>query len=260
MTKTIVVPLDGSTFAERALPVAAGMAEHLGGHVLVTTTAWDGDYREPERYLQDLAGAYPGLETLLVRLDHAAEAIEYAAHEGSDRTVCMTTHGRSGLRWAMLGSVAEDVVRGLHEPVVLVGRHCATTPAKGKDLLVCFDEGPASNGLIKLACTWARQLDLRIDLVFVAHPLDIETAERPEHLFDDAVHLVESEGLVADATLLSATYRAGAIADHAAARNAAMVAVATRGRTGIARVGLGSVAIGAVGAAPCPVLVTHGCH
>jgi nucleotide-binding universal stress UspA family protein len=233
------------------------MAEHMDGRVLVTTTAWDGNYREPERYLQDLAGAYPGLETLLVRLDRPAEAIEYAAHESVDRTVCMTSHGRGGLRWAMLGSVTEDVVRHLDEPVVVVGRHCVTAPTRGKDLVVCFDEGPASSALVDLACTWAKYLDLRIDLVFVAHPLDVETVERPEHVFEDAIHTIESEGLVADATLLSGTYRAGMIADHASIRNAAMVAVATHCRTGFARVGLGSVAMGVVSAAPCPVLVTH---
>jgi nucleotide-binding universal stress UspA family protein len=260
MTKTFVVPLDGSTFAERALPVAAGLAEQMDGQVLVTTTGWDGKFGDPERYLRDLAGAYPGLETLLVRLDGAAEAIEYAAHAGTDRTVCMTSHGRGGLRWAMLGSVAEDVIRRMNDPVVVVGQHCATARARGKDLVVCFDEGPASSVLVDLACTWAKYLDLRVDLAFVAHPLDIETAERPEPLFEDAIRAVESEGLVADATVLSASYRAGAIADHAVARNAAMVAVATHGRTGVARVGLGSVAMGVVGAAPCPVLVGHARH
>jgi nucleotide-binding universal stress UspA family protein len=114
--------------------------------------------------------------------------------------------------------------------------------------------------LVDLACTWAKALDLRVDLAFVAHPLDIETAEHSEHLFEDAFHAVESEGLVVDATVLSSTARAAAIADHAAARNAAMIAIATHARTGIARVGLGSVAMGVVSAAPCPVLISHARH
>jgi nucleotide-binding universal stress UspA family protein len=258
MTKTFVVPLDGSTFAERALPVAAGMAEHMDGRLLAATTDWEAGSRDAERYLRDLAGAYPGLETLLVRLDDPADAIEFAAHDGVDRTVCMTSHGRGGMRWAVLGSVAEDVIRRMQEPVVVVGKHCAYAPAPGKDLVVCFDEGPPSGALIEAACTWAQHLDLRVELVFVAHPLDIETAEHPESVFNGALHQIEAHGLVGDATLLSSSYVAGTIADHATARNAAMIAVATRGRTGVARIGLGSVAMGLVGAAPCPVLVTRG--
>ena len=39
----------------------------------------------------------------------------------SDSVVCMATHGRTGLRAVVLGSVADEVVRDLGDPVVLVG-------------------------------------------------------------------------------------------------------------------------------------------
>ena len=49
----------------------------------------------------------------------AAMILRYADEEGVDMIV-MATHGRAGLRHAVLGSVAEKVVRLSHVPVLAV--------------------------------------------------------------------------------------------------------------------------------------------
>src|SRR6188474_2412668 len=108
---TFVVPLDGSKFAERALPVANALATRLGGDVVAVTTPWERDPAAADRYLAEVAARTNLSDSVLVRDREAAGAIEYAAHDGPDRTVCMTSHGRGGLRWAMLGSVAEEVLQ-----------------------------------------------------------------------------------------------------------------------------------------------------
>ena len=57
MPKTIVVPLDGSTFAERALRPAAELARRSGAHVVVMTARLGGVVVEPKRYLDETARA-----------------------------------------------------------------------------------------------------------------------------------------------------------------------------------------------------------
>src|SRR5690349_17097007 len=108
--KTFVVPVDGSEFAERALPVATELATRVRGRVLAVTSDGEEAPGFSEAYLAELSKRTKNIETMLVRDHDAPGAIEFAAHDGPERTVVMTSHGRGGLRWAMLGSVAEDVV------------------------------------------------------------------------------------------------------------------------------------------------------
>ena len=54
--------------------------------------------------------------------------------------VCMTSHGRGRLRWAFLGSVAEQIISESHDPVVLLGRQCGTEWPDGlKHMLIGID-------------------------------------------------------------------------------------------------------------------------
>jgi nucleotide-binding universal stress UspA family protein len=261
MTKTLVVPLDGSRYAERALPVATALATRLDATV-VAMTARPHDAGEgqdlPHRYLDNLVERYGGeVRTRTVDCPVAALGIEQVVAEVEGGTVCMTTHGRGGLRWAAFGSVAEDVLRRVPPPVLLVGRH-ASPPATGaNELLVCWDGAPESYALLAVACTWARALDLTVNVAYVAHPLDFHAEATGTDVFDDAVGKVQAEGLRAVRTLLTAAYIPGALADLAAQRPTALLAVATHARTGLARVGAGSVAMGVVSSAPLPVLVAR---
>jgi nucleotide-binding universal stress UspA family protein len=258
--KTFVVPLDGSEFAERALPVATGLARRVGGDVIAMTSSWDERLDAPQEYLHAIAARTTGVETLLVRDREAADAIEFAAHDSPDRTVCMTSHGRGGLRWAVLGSVAEEVLERVPEPTLLVGRHCDPQRVDARDMVVCWDGSDAANALLAPACAWAKTLDLGVHLVFVAHSLDVETIEHPEELFANAVGKIEAESLPVDAHVLRGTYAAGMISDFANARRIALIATASHARSGLARFVIGSTTMGIVGSAPCPVLVTHPSH
>lgn len=252
---TFVVPLDGSEFAEHALPVASGLARRVDGKVLAVTSAWDGRLVEPEKYLRTLATWTTGVETLLVRDRDAVGAVDFVARDGSDRTVCMTSHGRGGLRWAMLGSVAEAVVRRLEAPTLLVGRHCDARRVDGTELVVCWNGSAAANALLAPAATWAKALALDVQVVYVAHPLDVESIEHPDEVLATAVDKLAAEGLNVGAHVLRGNYPAGVLADYASGRPVALVAAASSERTGVARVVLGSTTMGLVGSAPCPVLV-----
>jgi nucleotide-binding universal stress UspA family protein len=187
-----------------------------------------------------------------------AEAIALVAHEDDDRTVCMTSHGRGGLRWAMLGSVAEDVVRRSDRPMLLVGRHCATdVDVRRGPVLLCVDGSAASEYVAPAAAAWADRLGLGLDVAIVVHPLDVPDAEHPDELLDPITERLAAHGIACAPAMLRASYAAGELADHADSIGASMIAMTTRARRGAGRVTLGSVTMGVLGSARCPVLVAH---
>ena len=121
---SLVVPLDGSAFAERAIPIARALANALHGSLLFVSSSVQGP-DDPSAYLHGVAAALPEVAIEAVVSDRpAAEAIEMLTSGAEERTLCMTSHGRGRLRWAVLGSVAETVVASSTRPVVLVGPHC----------------------------------------------------------------------------------------------------------------------------------------
>jgi nucleotide-binding universal stress UspA family protein len=126
MYRRIVVPLDGSELAEVALPYAEGFAGKLGAEVVlihVYESADEKHRRIHELYLQKIAeDTKRGVKKYLkkgqgevkvrsaVMAGHSAEQIvDYADKEDAD-LIIIATHGRSGIRRWVLGSVAAKVV------------------------------------------------------------------------------------------------------------------------------------------------------
>jgi nucleotide-binding universal stress UspA family protein len=143
MMKRILVPLDGSALAERALAVAAKLARASGGDlILVRALAATIEYgspfvpqmvplaiveheREAQGYLTRLTDL-PMLSGLPVKTcilaDVPALAILNAAAEYRADIIVMTSHGRTGITRWVFGSVAEHVVRHAHLPVLVLRR------------------------------------------------------------------------------------------------------------------------------------------
>jgi nucleotide-binding universal stress UspA family protein len=160
MYEHILVALDGSANAERVLPHVQALASKFGSRVTLlraTTPAIDlippgavgmpaGDLtaygrvppelaydqveltidaeaREAAAYLTGLADRMrdAGVEAEVdYPNDRASEAILARASTAGADLIAMTTHGRSGLARALLGSVADEVVRRSRCPVLLV--------------------------------------------------------------------------------------------------------------------------------------------
>lgn len=144
----IVVPLDGSELAEESIPIAERLAA-LGDarvtllRVVVPQPAMgppsvvlqfnvdqlEHFQREAKRYVDEVAdrfrGALPSIESVAVLAESPPRAIlEWCDEHGVD-LIAMSTHGRSGFRRFMLGSVADKIVRGAQIPVLL------TRPGEG---------------------------------------------------------------------------------------------------------------------------------
>jgi len=131
-THHILVPIDFSTYAEQALDYAIRLARTLNTrltllHVIqpVPMAGVDMGVALPETYLQELEEAVQrSMEDALARVTAAGltgervvlygvpfqEIVETAKARQVDLIV-MGTHGRTGLMYVLLGSVAEKVVR-----------------------------------------------------------------------------------------------------------------------------------------------------
>src|SRR5438309_3626107 len=139
-----LVPLDGSRIAEAVLPVFLPMARPLQIEValvrVVVPTIESAADESPEalkasqqakehkrqeaiEYLRVVAAMpiFEGLSvTTSVRAGQAPDQIIDAARESEADLIAMTTHGRTGLRRLLFGSVAEAVLRTSHVPVFVV--------------------------------------------------------------------------------------------------------------------------------------------
>lgn len=252
--KTFVVPLDGSRYSERALPVAAALAERIGGGLLIVTTESFGPIGA-STYLDEVAarGFSCPVETEAFTDRVPIRAILGALNAAENRVVCMTTHGRGRIAWTVLGSVAEDVIRRSPRPVILVGPHCRPDTIVGSaPFLVASDGDEHADELASNAATWSEMLGLDLRVAVVVHPLDIESAEHPARL---AVPLTVEYGIRSDSLILRRDeYPAGALVKIAEELPAALVAMGSHGRHGMQRMALGSVTMSVVHHAPCPVL------
>ncbi|HEY7636307.1 MAG TPA: universal stress protein [Gemmatimonadales bacterium] len=141
-TQDILVALDGSAVAEGALTEAAELAKALhasvtflrvippvdavievGAMMIPIDEIWAAERDQALRYLNEIAQR-PGWRgvstTAVVEMGSPAETILDIARKLGVRRIVMTTHGRTGLRRWLLGSVAEKVLRAADRTVVLV--------------------------------------------------------------------------------------------------------------------------------------------
>lgn len=258
MPKTLIVPVDGSTAAERALQSAQRLAAHLAPCDMVVMTASTADDEERRDYLHALVGR--ATETR-IRAEFVeaepADAIAEMALSLPDAAVCMATHGRGRVTGSLLGSVATEVLQRVTTPVLLVGPHCEADwwhfPAK---LVVCWG-GEGSNAILPWAREWARDLHIELWLESVFHPLDTRAAAEPRGEFQPALTLLDMDTDDVHLLMLRDDLPSGAIVRSAQELPATLLAMTTHARSGFGRAVLGSVAMDVVHHSPCPVLVVH---
>jgi nucleotide-binding universal stress UspA family protein len=142
--RTILVPLDGSALSVGAIPYATFLAERFSAKVLVIRTVgmeWisgpgpevgqyasaevlglvEGDIRGYlEARVSDLKAAGIEAGSHFAPFSDPATEIATLAEQTPDSLVVMTTHGRSGWRRALLGSVTDKVIRRAPVPVLVI--------------------------------------------------------------------------------------------------------------------------------------------
>lgn len=258
MYEIVIVPLDGSPEAERALGPARAVAAACGAELELVRVATDNDSAEAHEYLDGIAGRISDVRVrppVVPVGSRAGEGVANAA-EAPASLVVMTTHGRSGLRRALLGSVAEEVLREVRSPLLLVGPKAAVEQPTAGRMIVCSDGSPSSEAILPVAEAWARSLGLTPTLLTVVdadavHDGDVVEWGHVEHLAREWT----DKGLPAEWEVISQGRPQDVIVDRARNDGTAVIALATHGRTSLARIAIGSVAADVVRHAPCPVLV-----
>jgi nucleotide-binding universal stress UspA family protein len=107
-----LLPVDGSAFAEEAIPYALGFARSTGAKMTVLQVAeHGGDVAAAEQYVRPLARRTGADGQVVVAETDTGKIILEDLTRHPHAPVVMTTDGRSGVREAPLGSVALSVVR-----------------------------------------------------------------------------------------------------------------------------------------------------
>ncbi len=264
MYKTILVPLDQSQQAESALLVAASFARLLNASIdLIVASSVGLDTEEHEQYLQKVAG---NLDVPIGKLEvcagnDAATTIVNALAARPDALLCMSTHGRSGLSQALLGSVAEAVIIKAGMPVLMVGPEVSDhVTAKLDAIQVCLDGSESAEQLIPFASDWAKELSARLWLVEV-QSINNKALENLDIVESGYLALagerLRKEGIDAEWEVLHDTHVANALVRFHEQQPVSLIVIATHGRTGISRMALGSVAMHVARHAKSPVLMYH---
>lgn len=183
MPELILVPLDGSSLAARALPYAVALARERHLPLLLLRVLEPSPARglplvqEPDArsYLEHVASQLrdEGIDTEThlssTLFGTVPEVLVGKAQQRGCELIVMSTHGRSGLgRW-VYGTVAEDVLRRSSVPVLLISSTCDRVSASGKRLrvLLPLDGSGLSEEVIQPMLTGLDQLASEIVLLQV---------------------------------------------------------------------------------------------
>ncbi len=190
--------------------------------------------------------------------EHVAHEIVAAASLVPDAVVVMSSVGR-GRSAAIVGSVAQDVLRQSQQPVVLVGPKAATSGFHGS-IIVTTDGSLESEAALPVASQWANDLDAPVVISTVGDP---HAGWLPNVFMADGsmTRLVErlrqTTHADVDIAVLAGPNVGRAVVDHAHRCSASLIVASSHGRGGLSRLVLGSVAAHFVRRAPCPVIVVH---
>ena len=263
--EVILVPLDGSRFAERALPVASRLAERLDADIHLLSVVAKEDHvvhRAAELAEIELPDRRVH-RTVVVDLDPAG-AIHEALRRLTRAVGCIVSHGR-GRSDALIRSVASEVVARGRDPLLVVGP-MVEERRSGHDVVACVDDSPASMSLIPVALRWAGLLGESLVVITVAElvPDSVRPGGRrrfgPDGDVDafltSLVKPVRDLGHHVDTVAVyDPISPAGGVHSWLRERPASLVVVSTHARSGLARIVFGSVAARIVHHSRSPVLV-----
>ena len=235
--------------------------------------------RRSEDYLKDIAATFADVNVICT-VEKGAAAAEFiidSARADPGTVIAMATHGYSGIKRWLLGSVAEKVLRGGPNPVLLVR---ATEQAKPeeeailKSIIVPLDGSALAEKVLLTVTELAKRMKLEV-VLFRTYTLPTSAlVADPE-----AHYMVSDEKLIAGMHQEAAAYlekktqamkeinveKVSCIADYGVAADEiislgrktpqSLIAMCTHGQSGIKRWVLGSVTETVVRHSGDPVLV-----
>ncbi len=300
MYQKMLLPLDGSELAEESLSYAKGIAARLGLEVILLHVAGKGQADSPmhrayldqvaerlRRGLADLPAAAGGRRATVkgeVVAGYASDEILRCAGDMEVDLILMATHGRSGVRRWVMGSVADKVLRSAAQPVLLIRagmpRDAAYDTWSAPKILVPLDGSELAEMVLPhVGFLAAREHGVAAEIVLIGicEPLVLPPVTTPETTVNWGAVAEEylakcrksterylggvQKGL-ADAGLKASVEileddPSTAIIDYAARRQVNLIFMATHGRSGIGRWAYGSVAQKVLHGASSPILLVR---
>lgn len=274
MYRSILLPLDGSEFAEHAVAAASAIARRDGARVNVVHVheplfgELDEELQAQERdYLATMAGriseATGGEVTHRNLVGRINEQLQAYVQQTRADLVVMTTHGRGGVTRAWLGSSADAMVRESRIPVLLVRPEKRGDEEVAKErferILIPLDGSKPAEQIVAHAVAVGGK-EASYELVKVTSPDNVSPEDAKGYGFQtgqDSVVLerkrvkeylegiagkLREEGYDVSTDVIGALRPARGILDHAAESGADLIAIATQGRGGLRRLLIGSVA------------------
>lgn len=214
MYEAMLVPLDGSKTAEKVLPYArylAGkfkvpvellaivdvveIASHMTSEkVHFLDTIIEDAVQHSTTYLRGVATTIAGTNVRCsVEKGRAEDTIIEKAATDKTMLITMATHGRSGLNRFLLGSIAEKVLRGTVNPLLLIraGDEKSQGEAMLKSIIVPLDGSELAEAVLPIVADMAKKLDLEVELFRTYHvPYNVYSG-------DEGLYAVNYEELLA---------------------------------------------------------------
>jgi nucleotide-binding universal stress UspA family protein len=230
---------------------------------------WNGDAIRLE---QDYLAAHVDAECKVIEGTVLPTLEEEIAGSDPDLIV-MATHGRSGISRAWLGSVADNLVRHIHKPILLIRARAdgaENFELRTDNILITLDGSALAETVLAHAIAISEPSKTRITLLRVVPPAYVATEfnalvqsdarlrERVDaaHAYlNDVATKLSVEGYLVDTEVVVSAFAAGAILDYAEQNHTDIICMATHGRSGMKRLLLGSVADKVLRAANGPVLL-----
>jgi nucleotide-binding universal stress UspA family protein len=265
----IVVPTDGSERSLDALVPASNLARALGIEIDIVSAGPRHRGHVRELHIKEVAAQQdaPVRVVSIVDSDDPVAVVSDHLRSVPDALVVMTTHGHTGIEAVLIGSVAERLLRAITGPVLLVGPRCATSDPTQGAVLVPTDGSSASMAVLEPLAGLVRALPAPPDVwvVSVSPPQEFSAASQmPSEDIDEAAaarrvaaRIQEELGIAPQWDVLHSSKPATVLADMARRLPAGLIAMSTHGRSGLARMTMGSVTMATVRHAPCPVLVVR---
>ena len=296
MYTRMLVPLDGSEAAEKVLPYARGLARSLKISVELLAVIEISRYASSEKarfldalmdvairrnqeYLQRVATTFQGASAeWTVEAGVPEEVIITKAAQNKGTLITMATHGRSGINRWLLGSIAEKVLRGTNNPVLLV-RANEETKVEGEStpnsIIVPLDGSELAECILSAVVELARTIKLKVILlrsysvkkhfiygyenyIRALDTLEAESKNAVLTYLDSKMQQLKSDGLVDVLSVVAEGDAAEAIIELAKGSPNSLIAMCSHGRSGVTRWVLGSVTEKAVRHSGNPVLVIRG--
>ncbi|ELY44606.1 universal stress protein [Natronorubrum sulfidifaciens] len=268
MYEDVLIATDGSDIATDAAAVGISIAQALDAtvHVLsVADKARDNDTKHEKAADAVVADAVEAgcVADSVVRTGRPATEILAYADEAAVDAIVVGTHGRTGLRQALLGSVALEVIRDARRPVLTVGRETIdSSDVRIDDVCLATDGSAGSTAATAHALSLAEACDATLHALYAVDVRADADEIRQNFLEHGETTTAAIETRASDRGLETRrTVTEGeahdAILDYVDAESVDVLVMGTESKSNLERLVLGSVSQRVVPAASVPVMTVR---